>query len=134
MVCLFSFTPVMGICDRDIELFCSTLARVTECINASLSCAPDFEEAIQLLDGFQCVYVRNFVGIGAVRYMPSFLRGQELAPELISQIDQVNSQLAEKLKEVDPLFSCGQTTEGTICIKIGVVRSNHLPELSGHSF
>ena len=113
----------MAITSKDIKNFCENLATVTSCINSTLACAPYFEEAVQHCEGLQCVHVRNFVGIGAVKYMPAFLRGQDLAPAVSQQIDDLNRTLAERLSELDPLYSVGQTTEGAICICLGVVRA-----------
>eukprot|EP01096_Ripella_sp_DP13-Kostka_P007214 TRINITY_DN2622_c0_g2_i1.p1 TRINITY_DN2622_c0_g2~~TRINITY_DN2622_c0_g2_i1.p1 ORF type:complete len:373 (+),score=159.42 TRINITY_DN2622_c0_g2_i1:325-1443(+) len=105
---------------NDIESFCENLAKITSCINATLSCGPLFQEAVQKCPGLQIVDVRNFVGIGAVRYLPSFLRGIELAPELHSQINEANANLALQLSQVDPLYSLGQSTDGSSCICLGV--------------
>jgi phosphoglycerate dehydrogenase-like enzyme len=59
---------VMSISDANISEFVTALATACSCINATLSCAPVFEEDIQRFDNLQCVVVRNFVGLGAVRY------------------------------------------------------------------
>jgi len=104
----------------DVRAFVDRLGRAIECINATLSCAPDFEEEAQTHQGLQCVHVRNFVGIGAVRYLPNFLRGVNLAPEVSQEVDAVNSLLAKELAKQDVLFSEGTTTEGKICVCLGV--------------
>jgi len=109
-----------NISTEDIKRFVTQLEHVTQCINAALSCAPQFEEVIQTCPGLQCVHVRNFVGIGAVRYLPSFLRGVNLALEVNQEVDAVNSTLAAHLNDVDGLFSEGKTTEGKTCVCLGV--------------
>lgn len=57
----------MNIENSDVRAFVDRLGRAIECINATLSCAPDFGEEVQTHQGLQLVHVRNFVGIGAVR-------------------------------------------------------------------
>lgn len=115
------FAPeLISIETSDVRAFVERLTRAIDCINSTLSCAPAFEEEIQKFKGLQCVHVRNFVGIGAVRYLPNFLRGVNLAPEVSQKVDQVNSRLAKELSEIDVLFSEGTTTEGKICVCLGV--------------
>lgn len=111
---------LMRIDGTDIRVFVDRLKKAIECINATLSCAPDFEEVIQTCKGLQCVFVRNFVGIGAVRYLPTFLRGVNLADEVSAEVDNVNSFLAKELATIDSLFSEGTTTEGKTCVCLGV--------------
>jgi len=103
-----------------VKTFVNDLTQVTSCINATLSCAPLFEETIQNFPGLSCVEVRNFVGIGAIRYLPNFLRGSQLAPEVSQEVDLVNGILARHLNEVDNLFTEGTTTDGRSCVCLGV--------------
>ena len=110
----------MGISQSEISKFTESLSRATQCINATLSCATSFEEAIQSCEGLHCVHVRNFVGIGAVRYLPPFFRGSELSSDVAEEINALNLNLAKKLAEIDPLFSVGKTVEGQTCICLGV--------------
>lgn len=58
---------MINIESSDVRAFVERLSKVIQCINATLSCAPDFEEEVQTHQGLQIVHVRNFVGIGAVR-------------------------------------------------------------------
>lgn len=81
----------MRIDGADIRLFVDRLKKAIECINSTLSCAPDFEEVIQTCKGLQCVFVRNFVGIGAVR----------LVNHLFPPFSPVPGQLTEYFNEKD---------------------------------
>jgi hypothetical protein len=53
--------------------------------------------------------------------MPSFLRGNELSDEVRREIDKLNAQLASQLAQEDSLFSEGRTTDGDVCVLVGVV-------------
>ena len=56
-----------------------------------------------------------FVGLGAVRYIPPFLKNQkEMAPLIESQLDVLNSALAQQLSEIDSSFTEGFTYTQTI--------------------
>ena len=117
---LILFLKVYNIEPTDVRNFVDRLSRAIECINSTLSCAPDFEEEVQKIPVLQCVHVMNFVGIGAVRYLPKFLRGVHLSPEVSQEVDNVNASLAKELAKTDPLYSEGTTTDGKICVCLGV--------------
>jgi hypothetical protein len=62
------------------------------------------------------------------RYHPKFLQSDVLAPDVRAELDSLNSTLAKKLQTLDPLFSERLTTNGFVCLCLGVVSETY------HSF
>lgn len=73
--------------------------------------------------GLYNVKVENFIGLGAVRFVPHWLGTNEFGEMILKEIDNLNEQLAQELSKGDPLFwKLGKTIEGYSCVCLGVVR------------
>eukprot|EP01098_Paradermamoeba_levis_P000516 TRINITY_DN1054_c0_g1_i6.p1 TRINITY_DN1054_c0_g1~~TRINITY_DN1054_c0_g1_i6.p1 ORF type:complete len:583 (-),score=186.42 TRINITY_DN1054_c0_g1_i6:154-1902(-) len=119
---LFTCNEVMRVEVENIEKFVHLLGLETTLIDTSVSYRPYFASLISKVEGLHNVQVENFVGIGAVRYFPSFLQSiQPLSKEVKSEIDVLNVTLATRLSQVkSSLFSEGKTANGDSCVCVGV--------------
>lgn len=119
-----------------LETVLEMISVETNLIDATLSCKNEFKEAISKYPGLTFVEVDNFVGLGAVRYVPPYLSQsldtlvQASAPDLYSEvnkeIDEINTIIAETLAGDETLFSKSTTLDGKVCVTIGVETPNPL--------
>ena len=72
----------------------SFLFQKTKCIDDTLAGRPSFAEAVTKEKEMQNVLIDNFIGLGAVRFYPSFLpKGEDdLSPEMKKEVDVLNSR------------------------------------------
>lgn len=117
---LFS-TEVLTIKDGEMDAFIQGLNSETTLINATLQHAATFRECMERYQGLVNVKVTNFVGLGAIRYVPSYLSSShDQGIDVKKELDNLNSTLAQQLIQLDPLFGKDKTTGGDTCITLGV--------------
>jgi len=102
----------------------------TSLIDATLNCQQFFAESIQQYDGLKSVEASNFVGLGAVQYVPSYLAEAVLSEEVKKEIDGLNATLAARLHDIDAIFSEGRAVDGSVCVCLGVGLSVVTPEIA----
>ncbi|XP_028415889.1 pyridoxal-dependent decarboxylase domain-containing protein 1-like [Dendronephthya gigantea] len=69
------------------------------------------------------VDIPDFPGVGAVQFIPQYWKSKDLKdlPAVKQQeLDELNTDVLAKLSDKD-LFSQGETADGRVCIKIGLV-------------
>jgi hypothetical protein len=119
-----------------VETFVSNLSLEIELIDATLKYKTCFKQHVwsNAARGLYAVDVPNFVGLGAVRYIPPLLlTGQipsitdppspppgpaGIGPKLEEEIDRLNILLAKKL--VESIYQLSKDIEGHSCILLGV--------------
>eukprot|EP01114_Cavostelium_apophysatum_P023642 TRINITY_DN8973_c0_g1_i1.p1 TRINITY_DN8973_c0_g1~~TRINITY_DN8973_c0_g1_i1.p1 ORF type:complete len:770 (-),score=192.75 TRINITY_DN8973_c0_g1_i1:43-2319(-) len=133
-LCYILFQPlfsieVLSINDGTISEFMNILKMETTLIDSTLQCQEAFRMSVERFNDLSVVQVDNFVGLGAVRYVPSYLSQalDTLAPDVAAEIDSLNSTLAFRLSD-DPLYSESKTTDGSICVSLGVDTKPITPE------
>jgi len=75
----------------------SDLGKEIQILNSTLAFQSYFSDLINSHDDFTTVHVAGHVVLGAVRYVPSYLRNSVLGPEVRKEIDDLNSNLASRL-------------------------------------
>jgi len=103
-----------------LETFVDKLKIDIQLIDASLSHRELFKSKIKVIDALENVAVIHHVGLGAVRFIPSYLSGTVLANDIKTEIDTLNSTLASRLYAENPIFYEGTTSDGSICVRVGV--------------
>eukprot|EP01099_Mayorella_cantabrigiensis_P004857 TRINITY_DN3736_c0_g4_i2.p1 TRINITY_DN3736_c0_g4~~TRINITY_DN3736_c0_g4_i2.p1 ORF type:complete len:637 (-),score=150.63 TRINITY_DN3736_c0_g4_i2:492-2372(-) len=130
----FSFNPLKN-CEllklsySFIDKFVTSLGVETNLIDATMRCRAHFRQAV-IQEGLEYVEVPNFVGLGAVRYVPTYLATANLAPEVQSELDSLNAALVVRLQQDDQLFSEGRTIDSHVCVCIGVDTKPITPEIA----
>jgi len=123
-----------------VETFVSNLSLEIELIDATLKYKTCFKQYVwsNALKGLYAVDVPNFVGLGAVRYIPPLLLTGQLpiitdppspppvpfgiGPKLEEEIDRLNILLANKLvvTQEKSIYQLSKDIEGHSCILLGV--------------
>jgi len=115
----------MQMTEQTLEAFLRVLILEVNLIDSTLNCRTAFAAAVDKRnkEGLHNVRTANFVGLGAVQFIPPYLAQMStsgIQVEVREECDSINKQLAAKLRERDSLFSEGRTLDGAACICLGV--------------
>eukprot|EP00008_Paramoeba_atlantica_P008231 CAMPEP_0201475944 /NCGR_PEP_ID=MMETSP0151_2-20130828/1241_1 /ASSEMBLY_ACC=CAM_ASM_000257 /TAXON_ID=200890 /ORGANISM="Paramoeba atlantica, Strain 621/1 / CCAP 1560/9" /LENGTH=812 /DNA_ID=CAMNT_0047856159 /DNA_START=57 /DNA_END=2495 /DNA_ORIENTATION=- len=119
----FRFRPLLfgeKDCEEPLKAFYSDLMNQIRKINETIQGQPLFSAAVEKEKEMELVNVPRSVGLGAVRFYPSFLPRDSLSPEMKYEVDTLNSRLTTKLKEESGIFTEGLSDKGDVCVKVGV--------------
>jgi len=103
-----------------LSLVAQKILTETKCIDDTIKGRPTFAQAVSHEKEMQVVAISDFIGLGAVRFFPSFLPKDNLSPAMKKEVDNLNSRLATTLREKDPIFREGVTLTGDVCVGVGV--------------
>lgn len=121
-----------------IEAFIHNIKLETQLIDESLECRKLFHNLVEQFksDGLIESSIPNFVGVGAVRYVPPMLRPlddeevsysrrqshkfKELCDELSREVDELNRRAIVKLQETSQIFYEEADVNGLVSIAIRV--------------
>jgi len=129
---------VLEITEETISKFLEIIQLETTLIESTIQCRESFNEIVSKSEGLSVVHVDNFIGLGAVRYVPPYLSANldafassgdsdGLTMDIIKEIDSINYTLASNLSG-DPLFGISSTPDGKICVTMGVDTKPITPE------
>jgi hypothetical protein len=116
---------LMKTVDDDIQKFIKSFEDVLQILDASIKCKAIFEMKIALYPNLKSVNVKKWAGIGAVSYVPDSLVNKKHliseSEEFKLEVNKLNTELVKSLQSIDGAFSLGQTTEGLLGVKFGMV-------------
>jgi hypothetical protein len=111
--------------DEDIEKFIKSFEDVLLILDASIKCKAVFEDKIVSYPNLKSVNIQKWAGIGAVAYVPDYLINKKHLivdnEEFKLEVNKLNSELVKSLQAFDGAFSLGQTSEGLLGVKFGMV-------------
>ena len=111
--------------DEDIQKFIKSFEDVLLILDASIKCKATFENKILAYPNLKSVNIPKWAGIGAVTYVSDNLINKK---HLIAEnedykleVNKLNTELVKALQAFDGAFSLGQTNEGLLGVKFGMV-------------
>lgn len=128
-VCI-RYTPVehanvLKTSDEDVEKFIKSFEDVLLILDASIKCKAVFESKINAYPNLKSVNIPKWAGIGAVSYVPDYLINKKHLivdnEEFKLEVNKLNTELVKTLQAFDGAFSLGQTNEGLLGVKFGMV-------------
>ena len=111
--------------DEDVEKFIKSFEDVLLILDASIKCKAVFESKISAYPNLKSVNIQKWAGIGAVAYVPDYLINKKHLivdnEEFKLEVNKLNTELVKTLQTFDGAFSLGQTYEGLLGVKFGMV-------------
>lgn len=133
-ICPLENANVLGTTEEDIDQYYCCLKQQITILSATARQREKLYTEYKNNKKLQLVDIVDWAGMGAVRYIPEFWadRLNELTDTGKADINQLNSEIVAKLKASDSAFSVGETEDGMICVRFGMVDDNlDLEELIG---
>ncbi|CAG5122534.1 unnamed protein product, partial [Candidula unifasciata] len=117
---------VWGTTKEDIEQFAESLKSNLAVLNATTVQRKKFRSIVSSYANLRLVALDSWAGLGAVSYIPQMYldRLRELTDKEKIDINNLNSELVHKLKAQDTAFSAGQTDDGIVCVRFGLITSD----------
>eukprot|EP01119_Soliformovum_irregulare_P020709 TRINITY_DN6758_c0_g1_i2.p1 TRINITY_DN6758_c0_g1~~TRINITY_DN6758_c0_g1_i2.p1 ORF type:complete len:687 (-),score=229.67 TRINITY_DN6758_c0_g1_i2:33-2093(-) len=106
-----------------IDMLITALQVETSLIETTLRFREVFKSKVESLEGLENIKVHNFVGLGAIRYVPKFLGDSPTVGINIKQeVDSLNTSLGQQLRDgqKDTRFNIETSEDGNTCITVGV--------------
>eukprot|EP01120_Amphizonella_sp_Union-15-10_P011943 TRINITY_DN5202_c0_g1_i4.p1 TRINITY_DN5202_c0_g1~~TRINITY_DN5202_c0_g1_i4.p1 ORF type:complete len:554 (-),score=143.72 TRINITY_DN5202_c0_g1_i4:10-1671(-) len=103
-----------------INAFVTTLNKEISLIDATISQRRYFKEVVSQIPGLLPVEVSNFVGLGAVRYIPVLFAKGHQAGRLKEELDKLNNEVAEHLQTIHEIYRPAIDINGFKCIALSV--------------
>eukprot|EP01121_Diplochlamys_sp_Union-15-3_P018545 TRINITY_DN676_c0_g1_i2.p1 TRINITY_DN676_c0_g1~~TRINITY_DN676_c0_g1_i2.p1 ORF type:complete len:775 (-),score=142.29 TRINITY_DN676_c0_g1_i2:344-2623(-) len=114
------FSPNTDITTELIHTFIKNLDTEITLITATISLRDYFSTVLQNYSGLIPVEIANFVGLGAVRYVPPYLSKGVHQGRLKEELDKINQAVAEKLNNLNQIYKPAVDVNGFKCIALHV--------------
>eukprot|EP01121_Diplochlamys_sp_Union-15-3_P018548 TRINITY_DN676_c0_g2_i1.p1 TRINITY_DN676_c0_g2~~TRINITY_DN676_c0_g2_i1.p1 ORF type:complete len:764 (-),score=131.17 TRINITY_DN676_c0_g2_i1:47-2338(-) len=118
------FSSNTDITSEHINTFVGNLNTEISLINATISLRGDFSAILQSYSGLIPVDIANFVGLGAVRYVPPYLSKGVHQGRLKEELDKLNEAVAENLNNLHQIYKPAVDVNGFKCIALRVDITN----------
>lgn len=117
---------IRGTTKEDIEQFVESLQSNLSVLNATTVQRKKFRTIVTSHENLRLIDLDSWAGLGAVSYIPELHCGKEgdLTDKDKIEINNLNSELVHKLKAQDTAFSTGQSQDGIVCVRFGLVTSD----------
>lgn len=115
----------LGLCQQpptseNLEGFAHYLEGNVDILRATIKHKATFMEWVEKSDVLRIVDLPEWAGMGGVRFVPE---GWEsiLTDQAKTELNKLNADLVEALKSTDNAFSLGESADGLICVRFGMV-------------
>lgn len=112
-----------GTTNDSIYHFIKCLEAKISAFDATLADRIGLHTAVEAKPDIVLVDIPDFPGVGAVQFIPQYWKSKELktlSPAKQQELDELNTDVLHKLADKN-LFSKGESPDGRVCIKIGLV-------------
>ncbi|KAK0077549.1 hypothetical protein PV325_003764 [Microctonus aethiopoides] len=116
--CLESIVPPPT--SDDIENVVACLEQQIEILNATVEHKDTFVRLVSQNDSLHFVEMSGWAGLGGVRYAPPTWI-QIMTEQTKEELNRLNNQLVEALRDTDAAFSLGEGADGLACVRFGMV-------------
>ncbi|XP_076459131.1 putative pyridoxal-dependent decarboxylase domain-containing protein 2 [Babylonia areolata] len=129
--CPLETAQARGTTSEDMDHFVKSLISNLSVLNASTLQRKRFQTIVQSQHNLCLVRLDKWAGLGAVSYVPDmFVDKEELGEKDLVTVNNFNAEVVHQLKAKDAAFSMGQTEEGRVCVKFGLItRDTDVEEL-----
>ncbi|XP_036234386.2 pyridoxal-dependent decarboxylase domain-containing protein 1 [Bactrocera oleae] len=105
---------------ENLEGFAHYLEGNVDILRATIKHKATFIEWVEKSDVLRLVDLPEWAGMGGVRFVPE---GWEsiLTDQAKTELNKLNADLVEALKSTDNAFSLGESADGLICVRFGMV-------------
>ena len=93
-------------------------------MNATVEHKTTLVQIVESSEELQLVELPGWAGLGGVRYLPAAWRSnnvEQLPDQGKEEINKINRQLVNRLKQTDSAFSVGEGADGLACVRFGMV-------------
>ncbi|CAH0384380.1 unnamed protein product [Bemisia tabaci] len=102
---------------EDCEKFSICLEQQLEILTATVGYKQTFINLVNSSECLQLVEMESWAGLGGVRYIPV---GSNYSND---ELNKLNTQLVEQLRNTDAAFSIGEGSDNTVCVRFGMITS-----------
>jgi len=112
--------------EEDLETFVDCLENQTSILDATVKQREKFIQSIDKEAKLERIDIAHWAGLGGVSYVPQEIlnnRDKEDKEESynLALINQRNIELLQRLRTLDSAFSLGESADGRVCIRFGMV-------------
>ncbi|PNF17324.1 hypothetical protein B7P43_G04987 [Cryptotermes secundus] len=108
---------------EDIEVFIVCLEQQLEILSATVQHKETFQRLVIASPRLRLVDMPGWAGLGGVRYVPEGWE-QLMTDQAKEELNRLNMQLVEQLRNTDAAFSLGEGTDGLVCVRFGMVTAD----------
>ncbi|XP_034939904.1 pyridoxal-dependent decarboxylase domain-containing protein 1 [Chelonus insularis] len=105
---------------EDVDNVIACLEQQIEILNATIEHRETFIRLVKQNDSLDYVDTPGWAGLGGVRYAPPTW-AKIMTEQTIEELDRLNYQLVEALRNTDAAFSLGEGADGLACVRFGMV-------------
>ncbi|XP_028173016.1 pyridoxal-dependent decarboxylase domain-containing protein 1 [Ostrinia furnacalis] len=102
-----------------VEAWAGELEAQLHVLHATVSLRDPFHQRVNEHPYLKLVHVPGWAGLGGVRFVPP--GWEEASPD---DLNALNRQLVDTLRESDGAFSCGDGEDGMACVRFGMVTAD----------
>ncbi|CAG5129322.1 unnamed protein product, partial [Candidula unifasciata] len=116
---------IRGTTKEDIEDFLDSLKSNLSVLEATTQQRKRFRTIVSSHNNLRLIELNSWAGLGAASYIPEMYvnnQGDFTDKEKI-EINNLNAELVHRLKAQDTAFSTGQSSDGIICVRFGLITS-----------
>lgn len=107
----------------DIEMFVACLEQQLDILSATVRHKETFQHLVTSSPRLRLVDMPGWAGLGGVRYVPEGWE-QLMTDQAKEELNRLNMQLVEQLRNTDAAFSLGEGTDGLVCVRFGMVTAD----------
>ncbi|GFG32848.1 hypothetical protein Cfor_06346 [Coptotermes formosanus] len=107
----------------DIEMFVACLEQQLDILSATVQHKETFQHLVTASPRLRLVDMPGWAGLGGVRYVPEGWE-QLMTDQTKEELNRLNMQLVEQLRNTDAAFSLGEGTDGLVCVRFGMVTAD----------
>ncbi|XP_067005760.2 pyridoxal-dependent decarboxylase domain-containing protein 1 isoform X2 [Anabrus simplex] len=105
---------------QEIEMFVSCLEQQLDILTATVEHKETFQRLVAASPRLRLVDMPGWAGLGGVRYVPEAWE-QLMTDQAKEELNRLNMQLVEQLRNTDAAFSLGEGADGLVCVRFGMV-------------